>query len=432
MAARGVAIFIKTGLFDNISIIHKSTSQNVIILKGTRDTNEIFLIGLYLESSKEDISEIYNYVPIGANIILGGDLNTVLDKNPDCALNLDLKNRSSIPNPQVHNEIVNLINRYNLIDTFRQINGSRRCYSFSKTTNGRTAGSRLDHILVSKPISFLVSDAEYVLTNKFFDHKCLCVTLGKHKVKTKNSILRYLYNTKTFIRIIKSAHIAALMEVSGLSSNIDPIFKDFFETSQKIKHLESHLLYESDHWLKYVLDNTYCVLENYYTLTKDLIAEYLPPSIDSGEVLANFCMKITNDCLASSNAIKKAKNAKRNFLINKIAEFNNEPALKDRYTEELELYEMTKCHNLNSVGTMEDDFSETDNLGRIAKALNNPNKITLEALGTEENRKEKLFNHFKKFFDVDPEFQKNNPTLDHFMSGIDPLLFKASLSQTNS
>ena len=83
---------------------------------------------------------------------------------------------------------------------------------------------------------------------------------------------------------------------------------------------------------------------------------------------------------------------------------------------------MTKCHNLNSVGTLEDDFSETNNLGRIAKALNNPNKITLEALGTEENRKEKLFNHFQQFFDIDPELQNNNPTLDHFMSGIDPLL----------
>ena len=72
MAARGVAIFIKTGLFDKITVIHKSTSQNVIILKCIKDTNEIYLTSLYLDSSKEDVSDVYNFIPTGANIILGG------------------------------------------------------------------------------------------------------------------------------------------------------------------------------------------------------------------------------------------------------------------------------------------------------------------------------------------------------------------------
>ena len=70
--SRGVTIFIKSGTFDQVNIIYQSPSQNSIILKCMFGGEVLFIVGLYLSDNQADISNLYEFLPTNATIIVGG------------------------------------------------------------------------------------------------------------------------------------------------------------------------------------------------------------------------------------------------------------------------------------------------------------------------------------------------------------------------
>ena len=209
--------------------------------------------------------------------------------------------------------------------------------------------------------------------------------------------MRDFHNTKTFCKIIKTSFIAASIEESGFSAEIDPIFLKFFETANKIAIIEKHLVTNNDYWLNYVLDESYILLEVYYNLSKDKLEEILPQDIDNGSILANFCIKSVNEAIAVSGFLKKARSETRNILLNKIVEYSADPLLSQSYQTELEEFDLLNCHRRNTIGAFSDEFEESDNMARVSAAISNPNKISLNSLGPEKHREKICIDHFSTY-----------------------------------
>ena len=104
--ARGVAIFIKEGIFYSITLKYKCQQENGIVLECTIGQSSIFIVCLYLSDIPQTVNIINNEILFGLNILIGGDLNTVLDPNPFLHKILDLLHRSSFPNKSVSNALL--------------------------------------------------------------------------------------------------------------------------------------------------------------------------------------------------------------------------------------------------------------------------------------------------------------------------------------
>ena len=413
--SRGVGIIIKKGIFDSIEPFYRCPQENGIILKCKLNELDIYLICLYLSDNPQTISNIEGKLPKNAIILLGGDLNTVIDPNPDLANNIDLLNRAQYPNPRVNLSLTQFMKKFNLFDFFRCANGSKNEYSFEN----RNGGSRLDHLLGSKCFVNRLHLVTYTKTNLRYDHAGIFCTFKKTgPSKTTPSIIRDFHNNITFLRIIKSSHITASIQQAGINVEDDENFLNFFKINSEIINLEKYLLLNNDAWIKYMLDDNYTKFNAYYALSMDKLSEILPLDINHGEILANFCMLTTNECLAISGQIRKSKNDKRNFLVNKIKEHSNDPAMRKKYQHDLLNFDLSKSHQKNYIGIATDEYEECDNLSRISSALSNPNKIKLDVLGDSDTRGATIFDHFSNFFTDNSSGQ--NPSIDNFLHDIDP------------
>jgi len=185
---RGVAILIATDINFKVIDLKKEPNENAIVASVLIDDKPLILTAVYgpnkldpqffqwLKTNTAD----YRNLPV----IMGGDWNTVwLGTDPE----LEILNMNQIPNPPHANMVYELANEYRFTDPYRIIHGEKLEFSYVPFGTLRNNRSRIDFFLVSESIMpKIISCGISVATlSATFDHKCICLTIGKNHTENK-------------------------------------------------------------------------------------------------------------------------------------------------------------------------------------------------------------------------------------------------------
>ena len=160
----------------DILISKKLKVKLINIYAPNKDNPDFFKkVGNIIESNKMDYA------------FLAGDFNITL--NP----HLDSYNRQ-LNNPSARNEMLSIINKYNLCDMFRLNHQNEKHYTWRRKNPVKQA--RLDYFIVSRPFSDLVSNCS-IRPSYRSDHSILELSItvckfrqGKQVWKFNNSFLK--------------------------------------------------------------------------------------------------------------------------------------------------------------------------------------------------------------------------------------------------
>ena len=154
--ARGVAILIKK----TIAFIHKQTISDhrgrYLIVKGELNSVPVTLINVYGPNFDDPIffQNLFNTIPdmSNSNIILGGDLNSVLDPVLDRQHSQTSSSKSSVT-------LNNLMQSYNLVDIWRLLNPTAKDFSFFSAVH--KSYSRIDYFIPDSKLLTQIVDCKY-------------------------------------------------------------------------------------------------------------------------------------------------------------------------------------------------------------------------------------------------------------------------------
>jgi exonuclease III len=125
--SRGTAIILAADLDYVVNLEYKDTGENYYILDITISGLRYCIGSVYgpnntcrefYRNLNAVLSDVYNRAEQSPRIILGGDWNTVVDRNP-LQVNIDVFCMSAIPNPKNSELLDNLCERFNLSDPYR-------------------------------------------------------------------------------------------------------------------------------------------------------------------------------------------------------------------------------------------------------------------------------------------------------------------------
>ena len=151
-------------------------------------------------------------------IIIGGDWNCILN------MKLDARNYTSTTNrPRTRAKIKDIIANNNLIDVFRDLNPSKRSYTWRKFNTIKQG--RLDYFLISDVFMSVIKKST-ISPGYRTDHSLVTITLRKSEFKRdrqfwkfNNSLLRdktYVNQIKTLINDIKRQYAIMLYNTEEL------------------------------------------------------------------------------------------------------------------------------------------------------------------------------------------------------------------------
>ena len=197
--SRGVAIAIKRSIVHEILETFSAQDENVILCK-VKIKGQLLTLGAVYGPNGNDpdfFSDIRTRV-LAWNLpfILGGDFNTILDKDVT-GNNLDREGGGGgarIPNPQNCDVINAWIRSGTVMEPFRALYPEQREISYipfrlnrlRQTTDSR---SRLDFFLIDPTLIGSVKRVKYEDRLGYeFDHKMCTISLGKNKASVNSSI----------------------------------------------------------------------------------------------------------------------------------------------------------------------------------------------------------------------------------------------------
>ncbi len=190
--SRGTAIMLAANLDYVVNQEYKDAGENYYILDltinglrycigavyGPNNTCRDFYCNLNVV-----MSDVYNRAALSPRIIIGGDWNTVVDRNP-LQVNIDVFCMSAIPNSKNSELLESLCDRFNMIDPFRFLYPTKRDYSYVPFGNVRLNRSRLDFFIVSQNVLREITDCviDHSVSCKLFDHKRVTLLLNSKTV----------------------------------------------------------------------------------------------------------------------------------------------------------------------------------------------------------------------------------------------------------
>ena len=200
--SRGVAILISFDINMQVIEICSDIEENYIFLKVMYMGQEVILGSIYgPNNTSRDfyrcLTRILNKNR-NSQIIMGGDWNTVWDRNP-VATNIDTFNMASIPNAKNSELLEGLASEFGLFDPYRVLYPSKRSFTYSPYGTVRLNRSRLDFFVVSANVLNNITKCacELATTIKLYDHKSVSLVLGyptpikKPPPKLRNSNLKH-------------------------------------------------------------------------------------------------------------------------------------------------------------------------------------------------------------------------------------------------
>jgi len=170
----------------------------MLLLHASFEGKEIILGSLYGPNTNEE-RFFYNLNNHLQNLpckikILGGDMNLTLDPS-NVNVNLDVLNMANIPSLFRSEKMIEIKNRFNLVDPYRSLHPNRREYTFLPSAQNLQNRSRIDFFLVNvESIPFVRNcTIPHSLLSTHFDHKMISLSFKKVKnpknYPIKNNIL---------------------------------------------------------------------------------------------------------------------------------------------------------------------------------------------------------------------------------------------------
>ena len=233
--SRGVAI-----LFNNNFefVVHNSFSDNdgnLLILDIEIESTRLLLITLY-GPNKDNPAFYLNLINLisdftNLNIIIVGDWNIILNQE------IDSKNYKHINNPRARQQVLRLMNNYNLYDVWREENPEKRIFTWKRKLNDNTVQmGRLDYFLVSENLIRFTSE-ENICPGYRTDHSLvsikICFTEKEKRGRTYWKFNNSLLSNTDFITEVKKAFLKIKEQYAVFPynrDNIKEIEPEFFET----------------------------------------------------------------------------------------------------------------------------------------------------------------------------------------------------------
>ena len=175
--AQGVAIAFKKGIEMKFNSIHKLVEGRVLILKVMVNDQLIVLINSYAPNN-DDVTFFQNIFSFAENceydqLILGGDLNKILDESVDrnAKVNAKPSNSARFINSYLEDNV--------WVDTWRVLNPEARQYTWHRQ-NPSICMSRLDYFLTPMVRANCVEKCE-ILPGLLSDHSFVTMELCLQK-----------------------------------------------------------------------------------------------------------------------------------------------------------------------------------------------------------------------------------------------------------
>ena len=201
--AGGTAILFKNNFEFTINRVEKDPNGQFIFLDITFMDKNFTLVNLYAPSQGDDYSFFDNISTLLEDfsenqIIIAGDFNCVLDPILDRRNYLTVNSR-----PRTRAKIIELMNKYNLIDIFRSQNPDKRSYTWRKFNCNKQA--RLDYFIVSDDLSSEIRDVE-IMSKYRSDHSEVILSIKKSDFKRDRTYWKFnnslLYDSE-YVKIVK-------------------------------------------------------------------------------------------------------------------------------------------------------------------------------------------------------------------------------------
>ena len=283
--ARGVGIIIKKKTNLEITILHKDTDENVLIVSVKKGDSEFILGAIYGPRQHENekfIEELMGNIDPIKNLpfVLVGDFNLI----PSTSYPLrDIQGSNSIPNPRNSKKIEKILSNGELIDLFRAKNGNIKEFTFMGFNRASSQRSRIDLAFCNKRMLKIVKKIKHIiLQKKLFDHKACIIDLGGF-TKSKNTganmsmlnlpLTKVITHCSILTAVIENAK--ANEEIEGATEMVNGLRKKMINIRSKL-NICSNILSESvkkkDKLLKQIAE------ESEKNLKKELI---MLPSIET-------------------------------------------------------------------------------------------------------------------------------------------------------
>lgn len=156
--SRGVAILFNNNCDIKVHNQFNDNNGNYIILDVTVENLNFILVNIYGPNtdSPEFYKELSNKIEdiySTQHLVLCGDFNLVLNKN------LDTMNYLHLNNPNSRQEVLNLMDNFNLKDIYRSNNAELKRYTWRRKNPIKQA--RLDFILISESLQTMTPGVKF-------------------------------------------------------------------------------------------------------------------------------------------------------------------------------------------------------------------------------------------------------------------------------
>lgn len=221
-SSRGVMVLLNNNFEHEVERVYSDINGNYIILDINIEGKKFTLVSLYgpnddKPSFYKEIRQKYNAFQ-NDKIIICGDWNLVI--NPD----LDTNNYLHINNPRARQEVLNMINEEDFVDIYRELNGDKREYTWSRRNPVRKQ-ARLDFFLVNDDCFPYTSEAK-IIPGYRSDHSGILLELvlntnerGRGYWKFNNSLLK----DQQYVNVVKNtiSEVKQTYQINNEENNID-------------------------------------------------------------------------------------------------------------------------------------------------------------------------------------------------------------------
>ena len=154
--SRWVAILITPNFEYTVSNILANNEGNLLLIDLKLNDTSLRIINAYAPNvdTPQYFRTVENYITSAETdyILLSGDLNLTLDPRLDC------DNYKHINNPGARKELLEIIEKQNLCDVYRNLNPEKRRYTWRRKNPIKQA--RLDYFIASTPLLDIINSCD--------------------------------------------------------------------------------------------------------------------------------------------------------------------------------------------------------------------------------------------------------------------------------
>ena len=222
----GVAILISDKARAEIDLIKRDKDGNYILLKGTIDNEATSLLNMYAPNGiasrflEERLGELKE--EIDSKTILVGDLNLPLSELDKSNLKINKKEVK---------EVNKTLDKVDMIDLWRKLNGNRKEYTFFSAVHGTF--TKIDHVLGHKNLTIQCRKVE-IINASFSDHNALKITCNKRPWKEKPKINWKLNNLILKKGWVKEEIIETINNFIQENDNSETTYQILWDTAKAV------------------------------------------------------------------------------------------------------------------------------------------------------------------------------------------------------